>query len=282
MRIGVYSTFWNALKHSFDYKSALDNWSSFSDEISIAVGISEDDTYGALEAYAKERGYPVTLTRTAFDFANDPFAYGKTENAALQACTGDVLVQQNGDEKMLVKRERLEEMGQYLHRDLHTRAFWVPTIDLYGTPERCLPYVHKKWYVHGQNLFRGPARHGIKPDGRPNYDLTSTDELVSITGDLVPAVTILQDYSLSALKPYVDAGWPLVLHCGYLSFGERLSRSLWWKSFWERATNGDKNTHPTTIEEMAAKESVEHGLPLWPTMPDLTPQDFHDTEWPKP
>ncbi len=268
MKTSVYSTFWNANKMHLDYKGALDNWATFADEISIAVGTSTDGTFESIRSYATEQGYPVRLIQTSFDFDKDPYAYGKTENAALQNCTGDVLIQQNGDERMLVTREKLQELGRFLRSRFDVSAFWVPNIDLYGSKERYLN-IGRKWMIHREGLFRGPARIGIKPDGRPDYNKTSTDELLDIMGNLVPTVSLLQgELTIENLRPYVEAGGPITYHLGYLDFKERLDRSVWWKNYWEKATGGDKNTHPTSVEEMAAKEAKEHGLPLWKSTKD--------------
>ena len=267
MKISTYSTAWSVVSKSFDYKGALDNWFTFSDEVSIAVPNSDtDDSAALIAAYAKERGYNVVITRTDFALdGSDPFAYGKTENAALQVCTGELLCQQNLDERMVVSRNRLEELHQWLQSHPQVKAFWVPTVDLYGSRERCLPQPNKKWYIHGRGVYRGAWRGGIKADGFPDYNKTSTDEAITENGDLVSAVPLTYDMSFPVLKTYVDLGFPLVFHVGYLSFGERLDRSLWWREYWERATSGDKNSHPTSVEEIAARETVEHGLPLWPT-----------------
>ncbi len=267
MKISTYSTFWNAIRHKLDFKGALDNWATFSDEIVIAVGTSTDDTFNAISFYAMEQNYPVRLIRTAYDFENDPYAYGKTENAALQGCTGDLMVQQNGDERMLVTREKLHELEWQLRCRMDISAYFVPTIDLYGSKERYLN-IGRKWYIHRSGLFRGPAKVGIKPDGRPDYNKTSSDELLDITGNLVPTLPLLEDLSIESLRTYAEAGGPVSFHLGYLDLKERLDRSIWWKAFWERATGGDKNTHPTTIEELANKETKEHGLPLWRSAKD--------------
>lgn len=267
MKISLYSTMWNVNRMKLDYKGALDNWATFADEISIAIGTSTDDTFNSVSTYAIEQNYPVRLTPTTFDFEKDPYAYGKTENAAVQNCTGDLLIQQNADERMLVTREKLQELGRVLRSRFDISAFWVPTIDLYGSKE-CYLNIGRKWYIHRDGLFRGPAKVGIKPDGRPDYNKTSTDELLDIMGNLVPTVALLDDLSIESVRAYVATGGPISFHLGYLDFKERLDRSIWWKQFWERATNGDKNTHPTTVEEMAAKETKEHGLPLWKSAKD--------------
>lgn len=262
MMTSVYSSFWNAIRHSFDYKAAIANWLTFADEISIAVNTSTDGTWEALDTYVTESGLPVVLTKTDYDLMSDPFAYGKIENTALQRCTGDILIQQNGDERMRVDRDILDMIGLKLIATPAVGALFVPTMDLYGSKHR---YVNlgKKWYIHKPGFFRGAVTFGIKADGRPDYNKTSTDELIDRNGNLVPTVDLLPDMTIETLRPYVARGMPLVYHLGYLDFKERIDRSLWWKDFWVRATGGDENKHPTSIEEIAARETKEHQIPLW-------------------
>lgn len=261
IKYSIYSTAWNICKYSFDYKDALNNWSIFADEIVISVGISEDNTYEALESYSKERGFPVKLIRTFFDFKADPFAYGKTENEALQNCTGDILIQQNLDERFFANKEKLNNLSKLLlENDID--AFWIPTIDLYGDKEKYLS-INKKWYLHKRGFFRGPVNFGIKSDGRPNYNSTSTDELCTKEGNLVKAISLIDDYSIENIRYYVKNGYPISYHVGYLNFSDRLDRSIWWKNFWNMATNNDPNSHPTSIEEIANRQTKKHELPLW-------------------
>jgi len=264
MKVSCYSTAWSVISKKFDVAGALDNWATFADEIVIAVPTCDtDDSATIIQSYAKQKGYNVVIVRPDSDFENDPFAYGKTENAALQACTGTLLCQANLDERWRVQRDRLEQLHIMLENRWDVRAFWVPTIDLYGDEHHYLPPLKTKWYLHGQSLFRAPARFGIKPDGRPDYNKTSSDELVTITGDIAPAAHLITDLSTESIRTYVSEGWPIVYHLGYLNLADRLDRSIWWHEFWKRATAGDPNKHPTSIEEMAAKETKEHGLPLW-------------------
>jgi hypothetical protein len=266
MKVSIYSTCWGMAgpaAKSFDIPGALSNWSVYADEISVACG--DEPSAQLIEAAARVGGYPVKVARTSFNFQSDPFAYGKTENAALQACSGDLLIQQNLDERLLVNPQRLSELYHILKGDNKVSAFWVPTMDLYGSVDRYLPPCGKKWYVHQRGLFRGPVTFGLKGDGRPDYNKTSTDELIDGTGNLVPTAALIRDLSLSSLQRYVADGWPITYHLGYLSLGDRLERSIWWKDFWTMATAGDPNKHPTSMAELAARETVVHGLPLWPT-----------------
>ncbi len=264
MRLSVYSTAWNIEKHAFDYKDALDNWATFADEICIAVPeVAGDSSASLLLRHADERDYPVKIVHTRFDFVTDPFAYGQTENEALQWCTGDLLIQQNLDERLRVSPERLREIHELFTRRFDFDALMIPTIDLYGSRESYLAPVKAKWYIHRPGLSRGAARQGIKANGRPDYDKTSTDELLDCVGNVARSMALLHNPDLPALQAYVAAGWPISYHLGYVDLKDRLDRSVWWKEYWEKATGGDKNQHPTSIEELAAKATAPHGLPLW-------------------
>lgn len=265
MKISIYSTLWGveARPKSFDIPGALANWSYFADEISIACG--DDYSRDAIERVAQANGYPVKTIRTDFDFSSDPFAYGKTENAALQNCSGDLLWQQNFDERCSADKNTLAYLNETLLHNPLLGAFFVPVINLYGSRDRYLD-IGRKWYLHKQGYQRGPVNFGLKTDGHPDYNKTSTDELIDSKGNLVATYPLIEDLSIESVQAYVKRGMPITYHIGYLDFKERLDRSLWWKSFWEKATAGDENKHPTSVEEIAARETKVHGLPLWPSV----------------
>lgn len=268
MKTSVYSTCFGLSTprgSSFDVTDALANWAVYADEISVAVGDNESHAILNAAAYTLGVESKVRVTRTSFSFTDDPFAYGKTENAALQACTGDLLIQQNLDERLRADKEKLGDLHRVLATTSDLKAFWVPTIDLYGDVTRCLPTISRKWYIHAGGLKRGPVPFGIKADGRVDYNRSSTDELLSQDDQLVPTAALMSEYTLEQLRPYVAAGWPVSYHLGYSSFSDRIERSRWWKAFWETHT-GDPNQHPTEIAQMAMRQTVEHGLPLWPTI----------------
>lgn len=267
MIVSTYSTSFRLhLNHGFDPKGAFLNWMTFADEICVAVG--DDESMTILLAAVEETRAPVKLIRTEFDLSGaDSFAYGKMENAAMQACTGGILVQQNLDERMSVTRERLEQLYIVLRDNPEIGAFWVPTMDLYGDVTRCTSEMcGKKWYISRPGYRRGAVSFGIKPDGKIDYDRSSSDELIDSAGNLVPTVSLLPDYTLSSIRPYAANGWPFVWHLGYLSLTDRAERAGWWSEFWLRATGGDPNGHITDVEVLKRRATVEHGLPLWPTI----------------
>jgi hypothetical protein len=204
----------------------------------------------------------VSLIKTDFSY-DDPFCYGKIENAALQNCMGDILIQQNMDERFRCDFNVLKLLGTKLLREEFIDSYFVPTIDLYGSKESYLPPCKGKWYIHKRGLYRGAVSFGIKADGRPDYNKTSTDELIDKNGNLCRTMPLTSDFSIEGIRTYVKNGMPIIYHVGYLNLNDKLERSIWWKEYWNKATGGDDNQHPTNIEELAKKKSELHGLPLW-------------------
>lgn len=262
MKISIYSTAWNILNYGFDYKDAIDNWSLYADEICISVGPSADKTYEALEDYLKEKGISYKLNYQNIPHT-DPFYYGKMENSALQSCTGDLLIQQNLDERWCGEKSVLKLLGEHLSSGTY-KAYFVPTIDLYGDKEDFVN-IGRKWYIHSPGLSRGAVRFGLKGDGLPDYNKTSTDELIDKNQNLVPTAALIEHLTLETLHVYVKTGMPYTYHLGYLNLKDRASRAVWWKKFWENATGGDPNGHITSEEELLKRARRKHGLPLWKT-----------------
>jgi hypothetical protein len=77
---------------------------------------------------------------------------------------------------------------------------------------------------------------------------------------------LIDDYSIEKIREYVNQGYPISYHLGYLNLKDRAERAKWWKDFWIRATNGDSNTHITDVNELLKRETKKHGLPLWETI----------------
>lgn len=261
MKLSIYSTAFNAIKNNFDFKGALDNWFFYADEVCISVNTSEDDTFEQISEYGKSKNYNLIINKTSFSY-DDPFCYGKIENSALQTCSGDILIQQNLDERWAGDKTRLLEICENLKNTESCKALYIPTVDLYGSVDQYLN-LGQKWYIHKRGLNRGAVNFGIKQDGRPDYNKTSTDELIDKDGQLVPTIPLLTHLNIYNLREYANAGWPFTFHLGYLNLKDRVERAKWWKTFWENATGGDKNTHPTDIKELLDKRTTTHMLPLW-------------------
>jgi hypothetical protein len=273
MKIGIYTTAFNIIKNNFDYQEAFSNWLVYADYISIAVNTSEDQTAQEIwklicdinGAFSNKPKINLVLTNFSYD---DPLCYGKIENAALQGLAEfkdvDLYIQQNLDERIRFDKNKAENLYQLL-KDSGAKAFFIPTIDLYGNKESYVN-INRKWYWHLSGCFRGPVKFGLKQDGHPDYNKTSTDELIDEKGNLVPTISLIDDLSIDNLRQYVYNGYPISYHLGFLNLTDRAERAKWWKEFWEKATNGDKNNHITDVNELLKRETKKHNLPLWETI----------------
>lgn len=242
---------------NFDVRGAISNWSHYADEISIAVNRCPD-TIKIIE----EIGNPkVKIIETDIDFDTEPLAYGKILDSALQACTGDLLIQQDADERFRVNKDLLPKLHKRL-KDNFAASFFIPTIDLYGDKESYVN-ISRKWYCHLPGYKRGPVNFGFKENGRIDYNKSSSDELVNQNGDLLPTINLFSGNGIEDLQIYVNQGLPVSYHLGFLNLTDRCERAAWWSEFWTRATGGDKNNHITDINELLKRETKKHNLPLW-------------------
>lgn len=265
MKITIYSPLFNIIRNRFDYKDAFANWALYADEISLAINTSDDGTFETVRDYCKQMNYSVNIVQTDFSYTDDPFMYGKIVNAALQNSSGDILIEQDLDDRWGGNKDVLLLLSEHLLRNNdYFKAYFVPTIDLYGDVNHYLRIGHK-WFIHTRGLYRGAVNFGVKTDGHPDYNKTSTDELIDKNGNLVSTVSLVGDLSIESLREYVSRGMPISYHTGYINLHDRAERAKWWREFWIRATAGDENKHITSVEELLKAETKLHGLPLWKT-----------------
>ena len=94
--ISIYSSAFNLIKNNFNYKVSLENFSTFADEVVIAINNSEDDTLEKLILYSKQfnnvKIIPVDISY------NDPLLDGKIKNIALQSTTEEIKINLDMDE----------------------------------------------------------------------------------------------------------------------------------------------------------------------------------------
>lgn len=261
MKISIYSTAFNILDKAFDHKDALDNWFYYADEVCIAVNKSVDDTESVIRKYAEEKKYNLKIIPVNIPY-DDPYCYGKTEDSALQACSGDLLIQQNLDERLGGNKLIIKDLGEKLLSSYNYSSFFVPVVNLYGDYDHYID-IAAKWYIHKRGLKRGPVNFAIKEDGRPDYNKTSTDELINHKGELLQTYPLCDFNDEKKAIEYCLSGAPFVYHLGYVDLKERLKVNKFWHSFWVDATGGDPNTHDVTEEELKARGRVKHGLQLW-------------------
>lgn len=121
MKTVFYTTIWNGIKMNFDYRGAFKNWSHYADEISVAVGPSEDNTLDAIRA--EEKNFPLKIITTNFS-PSDPFFYGKTLNAALQNATADIYIEQDMDDRWGGDKQILLNLGEFLKMGYSSGQFY--------------------------------------------------------------------------------------------------------------------------------------------------------------
>ncbi len=271
MTISSYCGAWNLIKQNFDIKDYLDNMFYYVDEAVVALNTSEDNSLEILTKYRQDTGRNLKIVETNFSY-DDPFCYGKIVNTALQACSGDICCLIDGDERISGALDKFKDFCQKLHEQDNVKSLMIPVMDLYGSLET-YSKLGFKWYIAKKGLYRGAVNFGIKENGRPDYNLTSTDELTDKDGNLVNSRNMVQllynrpEINNSDIIEYMKAGYPHIFHLGYVKFEDRVNRNnTFWIKYWENATLGDKNNHAKTIGELEKKEAFEHGLPLWNTI----------------
>lgn len=264
MKKSIYSTAFNlANTKGFNVEDALRNWAFYADEICITVNDAGTDDIVSACSFAVGVENKVKVIRTDLS-TDDPFFYGKLENSALQACTSDVCIQQNLDERLGGSKEALENLCQRL-MEMPFIAFFIPVVNLYGSYRHYIDWA-AKWYIHKRaGTFRGPVHFGIKENGLPDYNKTSTDELIDENNTLVSYYPILSLLNLDE-HAYASSGYPFVYHLGYVDLKERVKRNEFWKPFWEKATGGDSNTHELEVKHLKDRlvQTKQLNLPLWP------------------
>ena len=261
MKISIYSTAFNIIGKGFNHEDALDNWFYYADEVCIAVNKSLDDTENVIRKYGLKKGYNLKVIPVDIPYS-DPFCYGKTENCALQICSGDLMIQQNLDERLGGEKELIKSLGRQLLDNDEFASFFVPVINLYGDYEHFIDF-GAKWYIHKKGLNRGPVNFGIKENGRPDYHKTSTDELIDHKGNLLQTYPLCDIANTEGALEYCSNKNPFVYHLGYVDLEERVTRNEFWKDFWEKATGGDSNNHSLDEEELKSRERQKHNLQLW-------------------
>jgi hypothetical protein len=254
MKISIYSTAFNIIKNEFDYEDAIKNYLYYADEVCLAINTSEDDSLNEIKKFIIDNNYNnVQIIETNFSY-DDPFCYGKIVNAALQACTGDICILQDLDERLGGNKDYLISLCKNFLNTDNAKALFVPVINLYKDLNHYNDIAYK-WYIHKNGLYRGAVNFGLKKDGRPDYNKTSTDELIDEYSNLVPTINIVQFLNFKSPMDYIKLGYPFVYHLGYTDFHKRVKRNAFWKPFWEKATGGDSNTHSLN-EEGLYKENL--------------------------
>jgi len=265
--VSVYTSLFNYSPDKFDLVAALQNWSKYADEIVIGTFKSQKQylhhVIDDLEIKSKGADFCLIKIVECDTSLEDPLFDGKVKNAALQACSNDIVIQQDMDERLGGKKELWDGLFNYLSRSDQNipSAFFIECIDLYKDYNH-YKSLGQKWYLHiKQNTFRGPVNFAIREDGSVDTDKSDGCELIDSSGNLIPSFNLNKTFKdeHGVFQPDL----PHVIHLGYLDLEKRLDHNnSFWTSAWSNL-NGSEVKIPLTLEELEVEnEAKRHYLPI--------------------
>lgn len=259
MSFSIYTSLYNLQNGFIDWKDALDNFSSFADEVCVSTTcMSEPFGYdaSALREYASNNA-KIKIIVTDFSFNSIDFD-GRLKNAALSICTKPYCILLDGDERISIKQKNIWNYWSKELEKTHLDAFLIPVIDLYNTDKE-YKSIGLKWYMHINNpkLSRGIvnfAKRGNK------IDITKSDtcELISEDGDLCHSVAICQP-SLDGIREVGINVW----HLGWLDKEKRLKSNSWWQKTWDNRAGREVTNIIHSKDKLDKIEYFPHRLELW-------------------
>lgn len=262
--LSAYISAFNLVANGFDYEIALHRALAFFDEVVVAVNTSTDDTLACLQYVATiEPRFKVVSTDLAY---TDVTFDGRVKDAALQACTGDVLVQLDLDE--------YPPPGQ---RDLWRRVatqllaspvdcFMIPTVDLWGSVDtiRADAPIGVKFRMHKRGLHRGVWREAWLSYGK-RFDTSRSDscELLQPDGSLARALHIVPTQFLGAATHRMLNGHPFTVHTGYADLNQRVRvNKAIWADHWTLRNGGHDARVAVDTDTLRGYPLIKHHLDL--------------------
>jgi hypothetical protein len=258
----IYTTLFNFKSFSFNPKDVLANFSVWADEVVVATIEDDDNTYKSLleltRFFPKLKVIKTNLQRFTPTFDGD------LKNAALQATTGDILLQLDFDEKMsthnLLMWDKLSEM---ILSNKDIKAAFIPSINLYGDKQHFSSFT-SKWYLHKRGLKRGVVNFAKKADGTHDIGKSDSCELLDQDGNLVQTFRFfdesLFDSKESAAQFLKDQDLPYVIHYGWIDLHRRADiNKQFWKNQWSAEAGQDVDI-PISFDKIELQQSYKHDL----------------------
>lgn len=258
MRTSVYTSLFNYDPDKFDLLGAFKNWSQYADEIVIATFEDQREVLERvvakvfLEYNGKDDFYNrfkiVSCLDTSLD---DPLFDGKLKNAALQACSNELVIQQDMDERIGGDTEQWDTLKYVLKNRKAPHAAMIQVIDLYKDFDH-YKGVGAKWYLHlKEKSNRGPVNFAKREDGSLDINKSDSCELIDENGDLIPYFIdprFAQPFANKEIESF-DISMPHVIHLGYLDLTKRAEHNKFRKKCWE-AMEGKPVEVATTVKDL--------------------------------
>lgn len=260
MNLSAYISLFNVTKNSFPWQESLDSAAAFCEEVVIAINQSEDDTVAVIRAWAADKPH-VKIVETSFAYTDIEFD-GKVKNAALQACTGDVLIQLDADEVLLLKQKPRWVAHARQLLNLNVDCYMIPSVDLYGDRSRMRKQpIGVKFRMHKKGLRRGVWERAWRGD-KIDTSMSDTCELLNQQGHLVRCLPVAPDFVLQPQFASQLDNYLYTIHLGYLSLEHRANiNKVIWADHW-RLRSGHEENVETEVDKLAAEPTIPHGLKL--------------------
>lgn len=235
MKISVYTSAFNILKNGFKgWEKSLQHSSELADEVIVCVNTSVDNTADAIRNLELSN-LKVVTSNFSYD---DPLLDGKVKNIALQACSGDILIQLDIDE--YIPKNQYDNWRFYAEKLLETDGvdcLMIPSLNLYGDWER-FKDINNKWYMHKRGFHRAPVNYARNVNGTVDTTKSDTCELVDCYGCLVNSAFLPNDLQ------WLQENNLFVVHFGYVDFESRIERNReFWAEHWKKESGGTRPPH---------------------------------------
>lgn len=271
MKASVYTSLFNYSPDKFDLVGAFKNWLKYADEIVIAtfedqkesLDLECDKAWIEVLSQNIDKTLSVRVVSCPDTSLDDPLFDGKLKNAALQACSNELVILQDADERLGGNIDEWKYLGELLKKQEPPFACMVPVIDLYGDIEH-YKNVNAKWYLSlKKDLYRGPVNFAKKKNGLIDVTKSDTTEAVDKNGNLVPYFYDNRFCDTSRKEGYgFDVSMPHCIHLGFLDLEKRIENNKFWQPVWSARCGEDVKT-ATTLEQLEKEnEAKHHGLPI--------------------
>ncbi len=266
-KLSAYISAWDVLANGFDYVTPLRAALDVFDEVVVAVNTSKDDTLVTLRSFANQIENAGRLRVISTDYAYTDITFdGKIKDAALQACTGDVMVQLDLDEIAVPSQRTLwRDYAAQLLAMPGVDCLMLPSVDLWGDMHtvRADRAIGVKFRLHRPGFRRGVWKAAWRDGGR-HIDTSRSDstELIDAKGDLARGMSVVPEAFLNPQFTAMLNGYPLVLHLGYVSFDQRVRvNKAIWSEHWE-LRSGHKENVAVDKDALLGYPTIKHHISL--------------------
>ena len=275
MKFSVHTSLFNIVKMGFDFRSGLDNWSTFLSlipgyhEINLVVNTSEDNTLEVIKQCAidyRKQNVVINVIESNIPYS-DPAFDGKIKDIGFQSSTGDINILLDLDETIgLYTAKSWLKIGEQLMENKEIDGLLIPSIDLFGSFERATA-VGQKWYLVKNRSYirRGVFAGAMKENGHFRVEVSDSTEPILPDGNLIKSAHLFDPRMTyeQKLKELQSGNWPFVFHLGSLNIEQRIKQNEFWKIHWENRAGEPVNNIKLKKEDYKDQNCFEHGLRFW-------------------